>query len=511
MRHYAVLGLSLLFNLVMLFCVSFLPWLSPRQYPPFAAIKRVVVSQGRALPAKAQDSTPWWKGPLNNTYLITFLPSPSIANEWEAKQQCLRHANNAWGCRCSGITRGTNGKWTLRQGYTAELSPSGEESWLLRGVSEASNVPIPDCMDTPTRLLRWDEFAARHGCQLESESSIIKSLETYRRECSARADSRKIHTWVNHPDPHTLDGVLTGWVGFSIHDQKVTIFGLDLSTWQHRTQPIVSDLQTLADQVQLPNVEFLVNLHDGGCCNLTSCQPTFLQEKNVNAVCQGGIFIPPRSAAGFVTRSGVVLKEEDTMRAAREDNQVPFNTKLDMAFFRGSTTGDVYTPQNWRWQLRSRLVQVSLDFPSLLDARFSQVTQASSESVESEMQAAGFLGSHVSQDNQWQYKLIVVPDGNSVPDRLMSQLASNSVVLKPNSDNAEYWYSELVPWEHYIPYKKDTSDLAQVIETVLKNQTLLEHISHQSTSFVLSRLNPSRIMCYWGLLLRQYAVYLYSP
>jgi len=44
----------------------------------------------------------------------------------------------------------------------------------------------------------------------------------------------------------------------------------------------------------------------------------------------------------------------------------------------------------------------------------------------------------------------------------------------------------------------------------LKNQTLLEHINRQSTSFVSSRLNPSRIMCYWGLLLRQYSIYLYT-
>jgi hypothetical protein len=110
-------------------------------------------------------------------------------------------------------------------------------------------------------------------------------------------------------------------------------------------------------------------------------------------------------------------------------------------------------------------------------------------------------------DEQWRYKLIVVPDGNSVPDRLMSQLASNSVVLKPRTDNSEYWYRELVPWEHYIPYRNDASDLAQVIEAALKNQSLLEHISTQSTEFVLSRLNPSRIMCYWGLLLHAYASY----
>ena len=192
--------------------------------------------------------------------------------------------------------------------------------------------------------------------------------------------------------------------------------------------------------------------------------------------------------------------------------KVPFRNKLNKAFFRGTMTGASYTPQNWRLMQRSRVVQVSLQFPGLLDARFTKVHGGSQRSeVESEMRAAGFLGPRVSQDDQWRYKLIVALDGNSVPDELMSQLASNSVVLKPESDHAEYWYAELVPWEHYIPFKKDASDLAQVIEMSLKNQTLLQHIARESTSFVLSRLNPSRIMCCWGLLLRQYAVHLYTP
>ena len=190
------------------------------------------------------------------------------------------------------------------------------------------------------------------------------------------------------------------------------------------------------------------------------------------------------------------------------DNQVPFRTKLDKAFFRGSTTGGVYTEENWRTMPRSRVVQVSIERPDLLDARFSNpVPVQSDELTKRAMEAAGFFDSRVDQDKQWRYKLIVVPDGNSVPDRLMSQLASNSVVLKPQTDNTEYWYSELVAWEHYIPYRNDASDLAEVIEAALNNQTLLEHIATQSTLFVLSRLNPSRIMCYWGMLLRTYALY----
>jgi hypothetical protein len=47
--------------------------------------------------------------------------------------------------------------------------------------------------------------------------------------------------------------------------------------------------------------------------------------------------------------------------------------------------------------LRSRVVQVSMDRPDLLDERFSNVVQ-SDELTKRDMEAAGFLGSHVDQD-----------------------------------------------------------------------------------------------------------------
>jgi len=103
------------------------------------------------------------------------------------------------------------------------------------------------------------------------------------------------------------------------------------------------------------------------------------------------------------------------------------------------------------------------------------------------------------------YKIIIVPDGNSVPDRLMSLLAEDVVVLKPQSTVEEYWYSELVPFRHYIPFKRDVSDLESIIERVLRNNTLLRHIARESTLFVLKRLNSRTISCYWVQLLREYS------
>jgi len=101
--------------------------------------------------------------------------------------------------------------------------------------------------------------------------------------------------------------------------------------------------------------------------------------------------------------------------------------------------------------------------------------------------------------------MVIVPDGNSVPDRLMSLLVSDVVVLKPRSTQHEYWYDELVPGLHFIPFQQDVSDLEKVIVEALTNVSHLEYIAGQAKRFVLRRLNPSSIACYWGLLLREYS------
>jgi len=200
--------------------------------------------------------------------------------------------------------------------------------------------------------LTWEEFSARHGCFLESEPSIQQSLKPYN-NCGALINSSSIQREVNR-SKH--------FVGVSVRDQKATAFGPHARQWAARIGHILADLNVLAEQVQLPNVQFITWLHDGACFSSRECKPIFAQEKN--RACDGGIFSPPRSASGFVARSpggargGQLHSGEGNMRVAWMDNAVPFRAKKDRAFFRGSTTGGVYTKATWKTMPRSRVVQV---------------------------------------------------------------------------------------------------------------------------------------------------------
>lgn len=103
------------------------------------------------------------------------------------------------------------------------------------------------------------------------------------------------------------------------------------------------------------------------------------------------------------------------------------------------------------------------------------------------------------------YKMVVNIDGNSVADRLPSQLVTNSVILKQQSSNVEYWYDEIKPWQHYVPVANDLSDLASVVERIRHNDTLLQSISDAATAYVLRNLNPDSCRCYWVQLFKEYS------
>lgn len=59
----------------------------------------------------------------------------------------------------------------------------------------------------------------------------------------------------------------------------------------------------------------------------------------------------------------------------------PLGKKKNIAVWRGSTTGGMYTRENYKNKTRSKLVRLSIENPKLLDARFNQCTQCANDNV----------------------------------------------------------------------------------------------------------------------------------
>ena len=87
-----------------------------------------------------------------------------------------------------------------------------------------------------------------------------------------------------------------------------------------------------------------------------------------------------------------------------------------------------------------------------------------------------------------------------------------SLVFKQQATLYEFWETELVPFEHYIPVEEDLSNLVEMIEWALQNDDQAKKIAANGLRFVREKLGEERIFCYWAELLTKYgALFDYRP
>ena len=217
--------------------------------------------------------------------------------------------------------------------------------------------------------------------------------------------------------------------------------------------------------------------------------PLFVQEKTKTSKT---FLIYPRSFDGF-------------NEAIRESSSVPgWNRRWKSAIWRGSTTGGGLENST-----RAKLVRMSLAHPDLIDARF---THCSLDSITcEEMHRCGMMGESMSYSQQLLFRMVVMVDGNSLPDRFAHQMAMGHVILKQDSPHEEFWYRDAKEWIHYIPVAKDLSNLADRIKQVANNETLLTSIGTAGRDFIRQKMSPPSIDCLWADLLQTYSRHMTQP
>jgi len=144
----------------------------------------------------------------------------------------------------------------------------------------------------------------------------------------------------------------------------------------------------------------------------------------------------------------------------QQQEEYPWKDKLSKAVWRGGTTGRKYMYPDWRDLPRVKLVQLSIDHPAILDARFVSLNNRN-EAEKEEIVQSGLLGSRIDMKDFQKFKAIIDIDGNSWSSRFADLLCMNSVVIKVEPRWMDYFYSELQPWVHYVP--ANMSNLVEVV------------------------------------------------
>jgi hypothetical protein len=183
----------------------------------------------------------------------------------------------------------------------------------------------------------------------------------------------------------------------------------------------------------------------------------------------------------------------------------PWDKKKTQAFWRGATTGGYLTLANWDQFARTKLVLLSLKHPQEVDARINKFVQCD-PAVPELLKSKGMQGNTVDQMDHLKYKYLIDVDGNTCTfERCFWELLSNSLLLKQETPNIQWYYGALKPYEHYVPVKEDLSDLMEKLAWAKAHDAEAQQIAANATAFVKQNLNTEDSFVYMAHLLKEYA------
>jgi len=155
-------------------------------------------------------------------------------------------------------------------------------------------------------------------------------------------------------------------------------------------------------------------------------------------------------------------------------SQIEWKNKLSVAIWRGTSTGaGISSKDNMRLKLAKLSMELSRDDldagitkwncrpRKLENSPYLQVLEPSKLGIR--------LKEWMSYEEQQKYKYIICIDGHVSAFRLSSNLNSGSVVLLVESDWDMWYMKYFTKWEHYVPVKKDLSDLVEKIKWCKNN------------------------------------------
>ncbi|XP_062312490.1 protein O-glucosyltransferase 2 [Osmerus eperlanus] len=273
---------------------------------------------------------------------------------------------------------------------------------------------------------------------------------------------------------------------YTIKDNKVYIKTLG----EHVGFRIFIDafLLSLTRKVRVPDVEFFVNLGD------------WPLEKRSPSDKLHPIF----SWCGSNDTRDIVMPTYDLTESVLETMG---RVSLDMMSVQANT-GPPWREKNasgfWRGRdsrkERLDLVKLARAHPDMVDAAFTNFFF-----FKHDESLYGPLVKHVSFFDFFKYKYQINIDGTVAAYRLPYLLAGDSVVLKQDSGYYEHFYSQLRPWEHYIPVRADLGDLLDKITWARQHDQEAKKIAEAGQQFARSHLLGDSIFCYYYKLFQEYA------
>lgn len=275
--------------------------------------------------------------------------------------------------------------------------------------------------------------------------------------------------------------------------------------------------ETLCQSRSLPDIEFFVNKRDFPLLkrNLTEPYNHIWGSPGVSLVShQYEKYAPVLSMTATDEFADIIIPTHDDWAGTQVDTivfprsracrRLEFNTvwetKIPCAIFRGSSTGEGVTVET---NTRLKATLLSMDNKCHLDAgitswnirprKFENETYLRTIDITS---LPFGLSNEITPENQSNFKYVLHIDGHVASFRLGYELGMGSVLLIVES-SYRLWYSHLlVPYRHFVPVKKDLSNLLKQIVWCKENDDKCKVIADNARMFHATYLNEKAILDY---------------
>lgn len=233
--------------------------------------------------------------------------------------------------------------------------------------------------------------------------------------------------------------------------------------------------------------------------NLLEKMPIFLFSKSLDDRIEKNKFLLPDS---YIMDQKLYLESlKSTAFGSFVSN---WSQKVPLAHFRGAPSGiayeaDVYSNIS-KFFPRLNLVYLSTQYPDYIDAKFSSWFKIGDDSEstkklkELNINKDNALAPYTSIEDQLAYKYILSLDGYKCAwIRVPWIMVSNSVLMKTETDQVEWFYNKIIPDVHYVSIKADLSNLVHKVQYLRENDTYAKNIAENASEFIIKNLLPENI------------------
>jgi hypothetical protein len=265
-------------------------------------------------------------------------------------------------------------------------------------------------------------------------------------------------------------------------------------------------LKRLNRCIGLPNLDFIVCLMDGVPECYVAQDFWIMDEQSAQAPL---LAWAKKEGAKYVVLIPDVLTtierlwHRDIEKINQANRKIPWNQRIEKAFWRGTTSDKRYSLENYSSKPRFRLSHLSQQAPEWIDAGFNS---AYSEELRTFFREIGVLKGHQTLAEHIRFKYLPVLDGwMCTYPGFQWRLLSGSLTMKQESNEIQYFYSALKPYVHYLPIRNDMSDVVEKVRWAKEHDAECEQMAVNARQFALQHLMPEPIYAYFYAVLKRYA------